>query len=985
MTMRWANIALIAALLAAGSPFAAFADTSACTARDDARCDDKANEAVNAQLELAQNAHGQAQVDAAIALVDLVTRHLPALSQDTRLNLDTGLWIYFDESGRDRGGPDYERLVGRMREQADRAHAASDYPTELFFLDWMNFGVPYDTQLAHARLIHRRAAEYGLLATPPASGARSTMAILGTDMLAEGRQDELVRALDDTFAELDAANMRAAASDDLQRRYAEALTLARRDGDADRAFDDLIAYLRTAPVQTYDNRPRDIQFANNQISYYRNIVGRFAAAEAPGRFAAAEAERMFGREPIGTQKARYNFALALLGQGKAEEALPYFEEALPLQRAAESDVWPDGRTDTIILLTTLARARAQVKGHEADGLAAAIEAADRLRAKIDARLSSDSDASPAVAALAKAVAHGTRRNPQSGAFDMVMFAGWAARGGKVDAMGAAFRAAQDLTLTDAGDAINEAAARDLAGAGPLGALVRQRQDAAQAVVTLTQRYRNQSLGSDEAKAATLRAELAAAAARLAPLDARITAEFPDYATLVAPKAIDVATVQKLLAPDEAVLVLMPSEGHHYAFAISKKKALWHRVDDGAAPIAADVVRLKCRIDEATCSLPDYNALLAAEARGAPSVIDDRYPRYDRAAAFRLYQQLIAPVAGALPKNGRVYSVTSGPIAGLPLAALVAQGPRGDAESGAAADLDATDWLGKHYRFITLPSVSALALAQRSDPPAGAEERPPLIAYGAPTLLGTGQSGARGADGALRRRGGIGVRSAGLTVADGDKTVASVDKLRRLEPLPGTAAELTRLSAVIGKGHGARLGNEATESAVKTDTELPRAVTVVFATHGLLPGEMGTGSEPGLVLTPPGIASALDDGLLTASEAAALSLSARWVVLSACNTATPGDAAGASGESLSSLARSFLYAGSGNLLASHWRVADDATAALTVETLSNDRVTPATALAAAMEAVRTGKRADGSSVEGWQPHWAHPASWAPFTLITNRDR
>jgi CHAT domain-containing protein len=252
-------------------------------------------------------------------------------------------------------------------------------------------------------------------------------------------------------------------------------------------------------------------------------------------------------------------------------------------------------------------------------------------------------------------------------------------------------------------------------------------------------------------------------------------------------------------------------------------------------------------------------------------------------------------------------------------------------------------------------------------------------------VGSGKAAARGADGTLRKRGGIGVRGAGLTLASGDKTMASVDKLRRLDPLPGTVTELTRLSAAIARGGGVRLGRDATETAVKADRDLPRAIAVVFATHGLLPGEMGTGSEPGLVLTPPGKASADDDGLLTASEAAALSLSARWVVLSACNTATPGVEAGASGESLSSLARSFLYAGAGNLLASHWRVADDATAALTVEALANKNATPATALAMAMEAVRTGKRADGSAVEGWQPHWAHPASWAPFTLVTNRDR
>lgn len=985
MTIRRA-LPAFAALLLASTACPAFAkEPPACAEDEDGQCDDEPNRAVRAALDQVVRTRDEAQVAAALAAIDVVLRHPDKLSSANRSDMGTEYWMYFRTEDREPGDADHSRVVTRMRAEADRFHAAGNYRAELLFLDWMKYGLPFDERLAHARLIHRRAAEYGMLDGRAADLARLVIESATNDMLREGRYEEAVRALDDTFAELDAAGLDAP-DIDLLRRYSEALTLVRRDEEADRTFDGLVARLEAVPAGQF-GREQDLQLAHNQISYYRNIVGRFAASEAPGAYAAVEAEKLFGRTIINTQKARYNYAVALLGQGKAAEALPFFEEALPLQLAEEKGSWTDGTTDTIILLTTLARARAQVAGREADGLAAAIEAANRLRLKRDARLNASNDSNPAVAALAKAVARGTRRNPQSSAYDMVMFAGWAARTGKVDAMAPAFLAAQDLTLTDAGDAINEAAARDIAGAGPLGDLVRERQDAAQAVVSLTQRYREQSLGRDEGRTAALRADLDAAAARLAPLDARIAAEFPDYATLVAPKAIDIAAVQKLLAPDEAVLMLLPSEGHHYAFAISKKKALWHRVDNGAAPIAADVARLKCRIDENSCSLADYNALGEAEARGAPSVIDERYPRYDRAAAYRLYQQLIAPVAAALPRNGRIYNVVSGPIAGLPLAALIAKAPQGDPESGAAADLAATQWLGKRYRFITLPSVSALALARRDEPSAATAARPPLVAYGAPTLLGSGEAATAGEDRGAgpRRRGGVGVRGSGFTAASGDKTMASVDKLRRLSPLPGTATELTRLSATIGKGRGARIGADATETAVKADAELPRAVTVVFATHGLLPYEMGIGSEPGLVLTPPGKASVEDDGLLTASEAANLSLSAKWVVLSACNTATPGAEAGASGESLSSLARSFLYAGSDNLLASHWRVADDATAALIVEALSNEKATPATALVAAMEAIRTGKHADGSAVEGWKPHWAHPASWAPFTLVTNRDR
>ena len=261
---------------------------------------------------------------------------------------------------------------------------------------------------------------------------------------------------------------------------------------------------------------------------------------------------------------------------------------------------------------------------------------------------------------------------------------------------------------------------------------------------------------------------------------------------------------------------------------------------------------------------------------------------------------------------------------------------------------------------------------------------PLVGYGAPVLLGAADGKARSGSSGRRIRGGIGVRAAGLLELSGDRVMASVDKLRRLDPLPGTLTELRTLAQRVGGGQGARVGAEATEREVKGDADLTRAHTVVFATHGLLPSELGPGSEPGLVLTPPQVASALDDGLLTASEAAELTLTARWVVLSACNTATPSSQE-SGGESLSSLARSFLYAGARNLLASHWRVADDATATLTTEVLGNAGASPARALAQAMDTIRTGQRPDGSAVEGWKPHWAHPASWAPFALITNRDR
>ena len=211
-------------------------------------------------------------------------------------------------------------------------------------------------------------------------------------------------------------------------------------------------------------------------------------------------------------------------------------------------------------------------------------------------------------------------------------------------------------------------------------------------------------------------------------------------------------------------------------------------------------------------------------------------------------------------------------------------------------------------------------------------------------------------------------------------------LRTLLSLPGTRRELVAMAKLFdAKDTVVRFGADATERALKSDRSVDRAEVLVFATHGLLPRELGGLEEPALVLTPPSAATAIDDGVLTASEVAQLSLTAEWVILSACNTAGGDTADG--GESLSGLSRAFLYAGARAVLASHWRVQDDVTAALTVQTLQARRDQPglgkADALQLAMRAVRTGTGVDGQPIPGWKPAWALPSAWAPFVVVETR--
>src|ERR1700681_3876370 len=140
--------------------------------------------------------------------------------------------------------------------------------------------------------------------------------------------------------------------------------------------------------------------------------------------------------------------------------------------------------------------------------------------------------------------------------------------------------------------------------------------------------------------------------------------------------------------------------------------------------------------------------------------------------------------------------------------------------------------------------------------------------------------------------------------------------------------------------------------------------VYFATHGLLAGDVKGLGEPSLALTIPNQPSELDDGLLTASEVAQLSLNADWVVLSACNTAA-GDKPGA--EALSGLARAFFYAGAHALLVSHWAVESDAATRLTTATFDILKADPTLGRAEGLRRAMLAYLIDPS-----QPRNAYPA-------------
>jgi CHAT domain-containing protein len=141
--------------------------------------------------------------------------------------------------------------------------------------------------------------------------------------------------------------------------------------------------------------------------------------------------------------------------------------------------------------------------------------------------------------------------------------------------------------------------------------------------------------------------------------------------------------------------------------------------------------------------------------------------------------------------------------------------------------------------------------------------------------------------------------------------------------------------------------------------------VHFATHGVLDNE-----NPGLsgvVLSLFGKSGQAQDGVLRLHDIYGLRLPAELVVLSACNTALGKPVRG---EGLVGVVRGFMYAGAKRVVASLWKVDDDATGEMMrrfYRGMLQEGRSPAAALREAQ-------------VSLWrQDRWKPPYYWAAFIL------
>jgi CHAT domain-containing protein len=502
-------------------------------------------------------------------------------------------------------------------------------------------------------------------------------------------------------------------------------------------------------------------------------------------------------------------------------------------------------------------------------------------------------------------------------------------------------------------AMTDAAIRATANDPALAELVRKEQDA-----------RNEQRAIQEALARTeqpdalpleeaerLRKRSLEIESQRQQLREKIRERFPGYDLLVRAPVPSAADVAQRLGKGEAFVVLLPTEAALLVWAITADEfPTFARVETTSAQLRELVTRLRRTLDFA-------------------QMTGGRVSPFDAAAARELYKQTLAPVAGRLAGHPHLIVAASGPLATVPFATLqTGAGKRpSDKNEGDAS------WLVRQFSVTQVPSVAAW-LALRSLPRSYPAPEP-LMAWGDPVFARTAVVAAK--SGATGRRE-VDV-SRGAPATSGAAAAASALQYEQLPPLPETRDELLAIATAL-KANTERdvlLGVQATRDSVLAANRsgvLGRKRVLVFATHGLMAGDLPGLEQPALAMAANRPTQDVLAQLLSLDDVMGLKLNADWVVLSACNTAAED---GRIEEALSGLARGFFYAGARSLLVTQWSVETKSATLITTGTFEFHAANPTASKAESLRQAMLEVMAN--------PRYAHPAFWAPYTLVGDGAR
>jgi CHAT domain-containing protein len=442
----------------------------------------------------------------------------------------------------------------------------------------------------------------------------------------------------------------------------------------------------------------------------------------------------------------------------------------------------------------------------------------------------------------------------------------------------------------------------------------------------------------------------------------LAGKFRDYASLVEPAPPSADDIRAVMRADEAFLSFYFGREASFVWAVPKTGP----VAFAAIPVSAgELENTVAKLREAL----EPNAAMVSDI-----------PPFNVALAHELYTQILKPVETGWRQAKNLIVATNGALGLLPLG-LLPTAPttvKSDTEAYFVGYRD-VPWLARTHAVTSVPSAAALRTLRQLPPSSDKRER--MIGFGDP-YFNQQQANAAAEPEAVVQLAETATRGLPLKRRAAPQT-QGVDsaQLGLLPRLPDTADELKSIALALQADPSKvlNLGKAANEETVKK-ADLSRYRIIVFATHGLVPGELDGLHQPALALSAPEVAGVAGDGLLTMEEILALKLDADWVVLSACNT---GAGAGAGAEAASGLGRAFFYAGTRAILVTNWSVHSQSARELVSDLFRRQagepNITRGEALRQAMMAVLDGPGFTDDKGKTLFTY-AHPLFWAPYSII-----
>jgi CHAT domain-containing protein/Tfp pilus assembly protein PilF len=431
------------------------------------------------------------------------------------------------------------------------------------------------------------------------------------------------------------------------------------------------------------------------------------------------------------------------------------------------------------------------------------------------------------------------------------------------------------------------------------------------------------------------------------LKGQIRQKSPRYASLTQPSLLTLKEIQQMLDSDTLLLEYVLCDERSYLWAVTPDSMTSH-----VLPGRVEIEREARRV---------YELLTARNKRLTETVIQRR-DRLGQAeteyleASSRLSNMLLEPVATRLGKK-RLVIVSDGVLLYVPFGALPS--PKAEGEERGADQ----NYLIIDHEIVNLPSISTVSILRRE-----LQERKPapktIALLADPVFDPNDPRVSQARDKQVKE----------LPVAS-DSAEGNLERAAKEMGLSGGGFTLPRLlatreeatvvtSLMPASDRKVALGFDASR-ATATSPELQQYRIIHFSTHGLLNSMHPELS--GIVLSLVDQQGRPQDGFLRLHDIFNLKLPADLVVLSACQTGLGKEI---KGEGLIGLTRGFMYAGAARVMASLWKVDDEATAELMKRfyeaMLKNDQ-RPGEALRTAQIGMLKQKR------------WHSPFYWAAFVL------